>query len=71
MADKASNFKRLAVTRTNKALDSIRVLGNLGSPNYERTPEQVDAIMAALHGAVDEVEGKLRATKAERPTFEL
>lgn len=40
-ATKAANFKKLANQRVNAALDKIGVIGNLASPNYSYTEEQV------------------------------
>jgi hypothetical protein len=58
MSDKASDFKRLAVSRTNKALHDVRLIGNLASSNYESTPEQRAAIFGALRASLDEAEAK-------------
>jgi len=68
--DKAADFKRLAVKRTNRALDSIRLIGNLSSANYESTPEQVEAILGALRTSLAELEGKFAGAK-DRPDFTL
>jgi len=70
MSDKAADFKRLAVKRTNRALNSIRLIGNLSSANYEKTPEQVELILSALRASVAEVEGKF-AGSSDRPEFSL
>jgi len=41
-------FKRLAENRVNVALDKIRLIGNLASPQYAFSPEQIKTIMTAL-----------------------
>ncbi len=53
-------FKRLAEKRVNVALDKIRLLGNLASPQYAFSPEQIERIITALQSAVIEVEGKFQ-----------
>ena len=57
---KEERFKRLAATRVNKALDKIRLLGNLAKPQYEYTPEQVEQIIVALQSGIAEVEEKFQ-----------
>lgn len=70
MADKASDFKRLAVSRVNKALNDIRLVGNLSSANYESTPDQIDLMLRTLRASIDELEAKF-AGKTDRPEFTL
>ena len=70
--EKASKFKELAVKRTNKVLKSIAGLGNLSSSNYAYTEEQAAKMIAALKGAVAELETRFAKThKAEKPAFDL
>ncbi len=49
MTQKSETFKRLANMRVNKALNDLRLIGNLSNrSNYEFSAEEVDAIMSAL-----------------------
>lgn len=43
-----TKFERLGTTRMNKALNSIRLLGNLAAPTYEWTPKDIDRIHDTL-----------------------
>jgi len=53
-------FKRLAEKRVNGALDKIRIIGNLASPQYAFDSEQIERIMSTLKSAVSEVEEKFQ-----------
>lgn len=56
---KKEKFIRLAVSRTNNALDNIRLIGNLSNKIvYDYTDEQVEKIFAALEQAILEAKGK-------------
>lgn len=70
--DKA-NFKRLAETRTNRAIKNIRLLGNLSNrSNYSYTDEQVKRIASALRDEVmDMVMRFASEEKPKKPTFSL
>jgi len=68
--DKSSSFKRLAVSRTNKALNDIRLIGNLASANYDSTPEQIEHVFNALRASIAEAEARF-AGVTERETFTL
>jgi len=57
---KTERFARLAEQRVNNALDKIRLIGNLASPQYEFTAEQVEKIMVALQAAIAEMEEKFQ-----------
>ena len=53
MTDKSGAFKRLANSRVNKALNELRLIGNLSNrSNYDYTPEEVEAIFDALKAGV-------------------
>ena len=55
MKDKADSFRRLATQRVNKTLNDLRLIGNLSNTsNYTFTPEEVDAIFAALRSGVSD-----------------
>jgi hypothetical protein len=53
-------FRRLAGKRVNVALDKIRIVGNLASPQYAFTPEQIEKIITALQSAIAEIENKFQ-----------
>lgn len=53
--DKKGNFKRLAVSRVNKILDGIGLLGNLSNTSYyEYTMDEVDAMFQAIQEELEE-----------------
>lgn len=69
---KEDRFKRLAELRVNKALDKIRLIGNLSSSQYEFSAEQIEKIMVALQSALAEVEEKFqKRLDHKRKQFEL
>ena len=52
--DKKANFIRIAESRTNKIIESIRLLGNLSNTSYyEYTPENIEAIFTAIQEELD------------------
>jgi hypothetical protein len=58
---KEDKFKRLASSRVNNAVAKIALIGNLSSTSsYAYTAEQVEKILGALRGAVEEVEKKFQ-----------
>ena len=69
---KEERFKRLAEPRVNRALEKIRIIGNLTTSQYSFTPEQAKKILMALQGALNEVEQKFKK-RLDRQTssFEL
>lgn len=68
---KADAFKRLAVPRMNKILDSVRILGNLADKSrYEYTEEQIAIIEEALTEQVNKTIAKFRG-KSKPDTFTL
>lgn len=69
---KGEAFKRLATKRVTVAMDKIRLVGNLSSRgNYDYTPEQVDAIEAALVSSIVEIMRKFRNERAAKKEFTL
>ena len=53
--DKKGNFKRLAVSRVNKILDGIGLLGNLSNTSYyEYTMDEVDTMFQAIQEELEE-----------------
>lgn len=63
-------FVRLATKRTNKALNDIRLIGNLA--RYAHTMEQAEKILDAINAANADLLGKFSAVeKGTRSTFSL
>lgn len=69
--EKAERFKRVATNRTNKIIDSIRLLGNCSNKsNYEYTDEEVKKIFAAIELEIREAKSKYQS-KSKNKKFEL
>jgi len=69
---KSDKFKRLAAQRVTNALKKIELIGNLASPGYESTREEVDKIFAALQQTLDSTKSRFsKSTKEETGKFEL
>jgi len=69
--NKADKFQRLAIARVNRAIHSIRLIGNLASrSNYDYTDEQVTKITDALINEVAQVKLKFQP-KTGVPLFTL
>lgn len=68
---KEEAFVRMATPRVEKALDSIRLVGNLSNRgSYEFNEADVAAIMMALRTALNDVESRFRVN-SPRPGFQL
>lgn len=64
---KRDRFVRLAEKRVPRALADIRIIRNLANTaNYEFSSEDVDAIVASLQKAVDDLAAEF-ASKTRRP----
>lgn len=69
---KHDKFKRLASQRVTNAIKKIELVGNLSSPGYEYTPEEIEKIFAALQQALDKAKSRFSKTKNEETgKFEL
>jgi len=69
---KSDKFKRLANSRTSKALDAIASIGGLAAKNnYEYTPEQVSKIVTALTAEIAKVSDKFAGKVEAAVGFEL
>lgn len=70
---KEERFKRLATTRTNKALHFIRLIENLAHQpaRYAYTPEQVEAIAWALGGAIQQLRDAYQEKPKQPELFEF
>jgi hypothetical protein len=67
MSEKNDKFRELAEGRVNRALDSIRRIGNLSNRHlYEWDEADVRKIVKALKDAVVEIERKFAAPKVSR-----
>jgi hypothetical protein len=62
---KHEKFRELAEKRTNKALDTIRLIGNLSNrQNYVYEEAEVRKIVKALRDAVTEIEVRFGKTSS-------
>ena len=69
---KHDKFKRLASQRVTNAIKKIELIGNLTSPGYEYTPEEVEKIFTSLQQVLDSTKSKFsKAKKEETGKFEL
>jgi hypothetical protein len=70
---KREKFVDLAEARVSRALQSIRVIGNLSNRStYEYTDEDVRRIMKALSTELEAMQARFRAPDAKaRPEFKL
>lgn len=64
-------FERLALARVTKAMKSISLIGNLSSPNYHYSDEDVQRIREALVGAIDATLGRFQKGRPTLPSFTL
>ena len=73
MANKHDNFVRLAESRVNKALDAIRIIGNLSNPSYyEYSEAEVREITAALTNGINEIKSQFSMNvQNSRPGFKF
>ena len=71
-SDKERKFKELAEKRVNRALDSIRLIGNLSNrQNYSYADGQVRKIVKALRDAIGEVETRFGSNSSQGGEFKL
>lgn len=74
MSQVREKFVRLAETRTQRALDSIHLIGNLSNPtNYSYGDKDVEQIFKALNNALKEARSRFKASNAKdrSSTFKL
>jgi hypothetical protein len=63
---KAERFDRLAVSRVNKALDAIAMIGGLAAKgNYDYTDEKVAKIFGALETEMTKLQAKFKNPEAK------
>lgn len=72
MREKRDNFIRLADGRVTRAIDSIRVIGNLSNrSNYEYTEEDSKRIIDALQAEINALKVQFKPKQATRTNFKL
>ena len=73
MRDRRERFVALAEARTDKALNAIRLLGNLSNrSNYDYTDADVAQIVRALEGEVKALRAKFAdSTSGRQNSFKL
>ena len=65
MDEKYKKFKELANSRVNKALKSIRLIGNLANrQHYNYNDEDKNKIILALEGEIKSLKGKFEVSKS-------
>ena len=66
IGDKRRKFAELGTNRVNKAINDIRLIGNLSNKaNYEYTEADVRQIMKALRDAVAEAEARFKKSQGK------
>ena len=69
--EKRERFKRVAENRTNKIIESIRLLGNCSNKsNYDYSEEDVKKIFSAIENEIKAAKQKYQ-TKEKTRKFEL
>lgn len=58
--EKHDNFKRLAKSRTNRALKAISLLGNLRSSRYHSSQDELDKVTDTIQEGLDLLKSKYR-----------
>lgn len=69
--DKRARFVRMALPRVNRAVNAIRLIGNLSGPVYKSTPQDLDQIKAALIEAIGEALDRFEKPVREPRAFTL
>ncbi len=68
---KHDRFKRLASKRVQNAIKKIELIGNLASPGYEYSEEDVEKIITAVQQTLDQVKDSFLKRKPKVQSFEL
>ena len=68
---KHDRFKRLASKRVQNAIKKIELIGNLASPGYAYSEEDVEKIITAMQEALDRVKDAFSKRKPKIEKFEL
>lgn len=70
--DKKGNFIRIAEARTNKTIESIRLLGNLSNSSYyEYAPAQIEAIFTAIQEEIETQKKRFADSGSKKKKFRL
>ncbi len=70
--DKAVQFKKLAVARTNKVCAMLRLIGNLSvQANYEYEKEDVEKMFAYIQRALDGAKDRFAQPECKKYRFSL
>lgn len=71
--EKREKFIRLAEARVSKAMQAIRVVGNLSNrSNYDFTDDDIKKITRALNAEIDAMQARFKnADSKARPEFKL
>lgn len=71
--NKNEKFKRIALSRTNKIIDMIDLLGNLSNKsNYDYSDEEVDKMFRAIEASLRNAKSKFSSTASpKRKKFEF
>ena len=70
--EKRESFISLAESRTNKAMDTIKLIGNLSNRSYyDYTPDQVNAIFSALQSELTTQKKKYDLALNKKRKFRL
>jgi uncharacterized protein YecE (DUF72 family) len=68
--DKREKFERIALARMNRALNAVRLIGNLASYNYDWTEADVELMRQKLDEVADQTFARFqRHKRGEKPTF--
>lgn len=73
MRNKSEKFVELANKRVNRAIDDIRLIGNLSNRNnYEYSPEQVSIMFQELQSELTKAKVRFTETKrSDKQVFKL
>lgn len=66
---KRDRFLRIGNARMQRALNGIRLLGNLANSNYEWTEEDVRAMQNSVIDTLTRTVNRFSKKSAEKPTF--
>jgi len=72
MNNKEKKFKELAEIRVNRALNDLKLIGNLGNKfRYTSTPDQRKKIINSIKAAVKDMENNLNNQTEEKTKWKL
>lgn len=67
---KRERFERIALARMNRALNSVRLIGNLASYNYDWNEADIERMRQSLNEVVDATFNRFqRHKRGEKPVF--